>query len=235
MLNYKKIIQKIKFDPPWWAIINPFFFARKNLNKYILKYSHFLKGELLDVGCGSKPYEKLFVNCNKYVGLELESQKKDSKADYFYNGTNFPFEDNKFDSIFCSQVLEHVFEPEIFLSEINRVMKKDGLIILTLPFIWDEHEQPYDYARYSSFGLNYLIKKQGFEVVNQIKTCNNFTVIIQIINCYIYKKLCYKKFFLLKVFGFSFVLFLNFFGILLSVLPKNNDLYLDNFILARKK
>ena len=53
----------------------------------------------------------------------------------------------------CNQVLEHVFNPDDFVREIARVLKPGGALLLTVPFVWNEHEQPYDYARYSSFGL----------------------------------------------------------------------------------
>ena len=109
---------------------------------------------MIDIGCGNKPYKNLFKHCKSYIGLEIESENKNS-ADFTYDGKNFPFEDETFDSAVCSEVLEHVFEPNQFLKEVNRVLKKNGLIILTLPFFWDEHEQPYDYARYTSFGLIY--------------------------------------------------------------------------------
>ena len=235
MFNYKKIIQKIKFNPPWWGVINPFYFARKNLYKHIKYYAPQLGGNLLDIGCGSKPYENLFLNLKKYLGLELENQKSEgSVADYFYDGKKIPFDNETYESIFCTQVLEHVFEPDNFLYEISRVLKKDGLMIITLPFIWDEHEQPFDYARYTSFGLKYILEKNNFKVVKQVKICNNFSAIIQIINCYFYKKLCFKKFFLLKFIGIIIISILNILGILLSFLPRNNDLYLDNFILAKK-
>jgi SAM-dependent methyltransferase len=66
-------------------------------------------------------------------------------------------------------VLEHVFNPDDFLNEVNRVLKPSGKLLLTVPFVWDEHEQPYDYARYSSFGLRSLLEKHGFSIVKHEK------------------------------------------------------------------
>ena len=65
----------------------------------------------------------------------------------------------------CNQVLEHVFNPDEFLLKINRVLKNDGKLLLTVPFVWDEHEQPFDYARYSSFGLKALIEKMVLKLL----------------------------------------------------------------------
>lgn len=109
-------------------------------------------------------------------------------------------------------------------------------MLITLPFVWDEHEQPYDYARYSSFGIKFLLQQNGFKVIKQEKTNNGIEAIFQLINVYIYKKLCTKNRFL-RFFTIIFLCsFFNITGSLLAlILPKNNDLYLDNIIVARKE
>ena len=63
------------------------------------------------------------------------------EADYFYDGQSFPFKGGSFDVVLTNQVLEHVFNPDVFLSEIHRVLTPDGVLLLTVPFLWDEHEQ----------------------------------------------------------------------------------------------
>ena len=137
---------------------------------YGVQFSSKLKGRLLDVGCGSKPYQELFA-VDDYIGLDIDNEAMRNRkiADYFYDGTTFPFNDNEYDSVLCNQVLEHVFNPDEFLSEIKRVLKPGGRLLLTVPFVWDEHEQPHDYARYSSFGLKALIDKNGFNVIEYKK------------------------------------------------------------------
>jgi SAM-dependent methyltransferase len=134
--------------------VNPFYFARKALYQAINAVSGEMTGRLLDVGCGSKPYQPFFPEAD-YVGLDIDTEvaRKRGVADHFYNGDIFPFETSSFDSVLCNQVLEHVFNPDDFLNEVNRVLKPSGKLLLTVPFVWDEHEQPYDYARYSSFGV----------------------------------------------------------------------------------
>lgn len=223
------------FQPHFLFFIHPFYFARRNLYKYYKLHSSKLSGNLLDIGCGSKPYKELFNHCKTYVGLEIETNKNLNEMDFTYDGKTFPFEEGRFDSAICSEVLEHVFEPEIFLKEVNRVLKKDGKVILTLPFFWDEHEQPYDFARYTSFGLKYILEKHNFEILEHNKIGNNLSIISQMINCYLYKKLYIKKNFFLKfISSLMFVLF-NILGIFFSFLPKNNDMYLDNLVIAKKK
>jgi uncharacterized membrane protein len=107
------------------------------------------------------------------------------------------------------------------------------MLLLTVPFVWDEHEQPGDFARYTSFGIEYLLKKHGFKIIKSYKTANDITIIFQLINDYIYKILIGKNRRINRIIINMLCSFFNLMGIMLSlVLPKNNDLYLDNIILA---
>lgn len=230
-----KIIQKQNFHPGFIGIfVNPFYIARKGLAKHIKNLGASITGKTLDVGCGTKPYEKIF-NSSEYIGLEVETSiHTDNKADFFYNGKTFPFNDKDFDSVITNQVLEHVFTPDEFLKEINRVLKLNGNLLLTVPFVWDEHEQPYDYARYSSFGLKYLLENNGFNIKTHIKSVSDFSVIIQLVNAYFYKITVGIP--IIKQLAILFIMApLNLIGIISSlILPNNKDLYLDNIILAQK-
>lgn len=224
------------FEPSCIGIfINPFFIARRGLLTHIKQLSSRVTGKTLDVGCGTKPYKKYFAS-TEYIGLEIETKTNASekKADVYYDGETFPFDNKHFDSVLTNQVLEHVFNPVKFLSEINRVLKMNGVLLLTVPFLWDEHEQPYDYARYSSFGVSHLLSQHGFVVLEGRKSVNNVSMFAQLINAYLYKLVQKNK--LLKqvvtLFIFSFITIL---GVVLGVIfPKSSDLYLDNVILAKK-
>jgi SAM-dependent methyltransferase len=217
-------------------IINPFYHARKNLHLYIVSYADRITGKTLDVGCGQKPYEKIF-HSTEYIGLEVDTPeaRKSKKADYFYDGSNFPFSDLDFDSVVSSQVFEHVFNPNLFLSEVNRVLKPGGILLLTVPFIWDEHEQPYDFARYSSFGLQYLLKAHNFEILEHKKTVNDIRIIFQLVNAYLYKIVRIDNRFLKFTILVPFVALFNVLGeALYRFFPRNDDMFLDNVVLAKK-
>ncbi|HOJ18437.1 MAG: class I SAM-dependent methyltransferase [Ignavibacteriales bacterium] len=232
----EKFIEKQYFEPGISGIlVNPFYISRKNLFTAIKSFGKAITGKTLDVGCGTKPYEHLFSS-SEYVGLEIETtiNREMKKADVFYDGTTFPFPDGEFDSVVTNQVLEHVFNPEFFMSEINRVMKKDGKLLLTVPFVWDEHEQPYDYARYSSFGLTSILKNAGFEITELKKTANDFRVIYQLTNAYFYKVT--RNIPGLKQFTTLFICsIITLIGLLVGkIFPKNDDLFLDIVVLAKK-
>lgn len=224
-------------NPGWFSIlINPFYFARKGLYLNIKEIGPQIIGKTLDIGCGSKPYEHLY-DSSEYIGLEFDTpENRDLKnADYFYDGNKFPFDDNIFDSIVGNEVFEHVFNPEAFLAEVSRVLKKDGSLFLTMPFVWDEHEQPFDYARYSSFGIKTILEKHGFKIIHQKKSVDDIRVIFQLLNLFIFKKLVSRSGVLNLLITVMLIAPINLLGIFVNFfLPKNPDLYLDNIVLARK-
>jgi SAM-dependent methyltransferase len=216
--------------------VNPFYLARSALYRAMRDYANTLDGRLLDVGCGSKPYRSLF-GVAEYVGLDIDSpvSRQRDVADVFYAGKDFPFEPGSFDAVLCNQVLEHVFNPDEFLSEIGRVLRPGGKLLLTVPFVWDEHEQPWDYARYSSFGLRALLEKQGLRIVSHRKLRADVSVLFQLANAYLFKVTerwpSPARLMLAATVMSSFTLL----GLLgARLLPDNPDLYLDHVLLAEK-
>ena len=204
--------------------------------KAVSAFSPGLQGPLLDVGCGSKPYRKLF-NVEAYVGLDIDSKtaRQRGVADAFYDGNQFPFSDGAFQSVLCNQVLEHVFRPDEFLQEIIRVLKPGGRLLLTIPFVWDEHEQPFDYARYSSFGLKALLLRNGFQVVEQRKLLDDFSVLVQLTIAYFFKIGRSRSPVLNLLVTIVFFAPMSLVGMVLGMLlPKNPDLFLDQLVLAEK-
>lgn len=232
----KNFINKQQFQPGFFGLfVNPFFIARKNLLKAVKSYGQMIQGKTLDIGCGTKPYE-IFFNSSEYIGLEIETQTnlQQKNADYYYDGKTFPFENSSFDSAVCNQVLEHVFTPNEFIKEINRILKIDGTLLLTVPFVWDEHEQPFDYARYSSFGLTYLLSENGFEIIEIKKLTPNAEIFFQLINAYLYK-ITYKIPMIKQLTTLCIMSLMSLIGIILGkIFPSNPDLYLDNCVLAKK-
>jgi SAM-dependent methyltransferase len=217
-------------------IINPFFLARRALYLRIKSLAYHITGTVLDIGCGSKPYQFLFP-CNEYVGIDIESAKArhHSKADIFFNGDLLPFESDHFDSIICTQVLEHVFEPDQFFNEIGRVLKPGGRLLLTTSFVWDEHEPPADFARYTSFGLEHLLTRHGFVVVEFHKNLDDARLLFQLMNGIIYKKIMGFPLPVRLLVTGTLIASINMAGILcFRLLPRNPDLYLDSVVLAIK-
>ncbi len=216
--------------------INPYFLARRSLWRAIASTGGRLQGPVLDVGCGSKPYRALFKVAS-YVGLDIDSDlaRRRGVADKLYDGNRFPFADGEFQGVLCNQVLEHVFQPDAFLEEIRRVLGPGGRLLLTVPFVWDEHEQPFDFARYTSFGLQALLVRHGFKVLEQRKLLSDFSVLAQLTIAYLFKVSRTRipaVNLLLAVLLFAPISVAGL--VLAAVLPNNPDLYLDQLVVAEK-
>ncbi len=114
-------------------------------------------------------------------------------------------------------------------------MKPGGNLLLTTPFVWDEHEQPVDFARYSSFGLRDLLARNGFVIVEMRKSVNDIRVVFQLVNVYLHKKTLTGNPYVNMLTMILLMAPINIAGTIFgAALPRNNDLYLDNVVLARK-
>ena len=119
---------------------------------------------VLDVGCGVKPYKK-YIKAKKYIGIDVEVSGHDPaniNADQYFDGLNIPFEGNTYDMVICMDVLEHAVDPDRLVREIYRVLKPGGLLYISVPFIFGQHEEPYDFRRYTSYGIKKFMELNGF-------------------------------------------------------------------------
>lgn len=238
LLKIKSRIKRESFQPTLLGIIvNPVFIVRYGLFNAIKKVAPEIKGNVLDFGCGSKPYENLFIHADKYIGCDIEvsgHDHKDSKIDYFFDGKKLPFKNEQFDSVVSFETFEHIFNLPVILQEINRVTKSSGLLLISVPFVWSEHEIPYDFARYTSFGLTQILKEHGYQVIEYQKTTTYLLTVFQVLIAYFIEnvvpknKLCYL-FQLILIFPLTvFAYALN------AVFPKKYALFCSSAILAKK-
>lgn len=151
------------------------------------------RGRLLDVGCGQRPYESLFLpHVEQYLGIEHEATFGNTHAstsakapDLYYDGERLPFPDKTFDTVLNVQVLEHTPEPLRLVHEMARVLKDDGLLMLTAPFDFRLHEQPHDYFRYTPHGLRSLCEKAGLEIVETHSLGSLWSIVAHKLNSYL--------------------------------------------------
>ncbi len=237
-LKLKSVFLESDFNPRFLGLFfNPFYFSRSALYRGIKSNSQLMKGVMLDFGCGSKPYKDLFI-VDEYIGLDFDNSghdHRDENIDYFYDGKKLPFEDSSFDSFFSSQVFEHVPNLESILEEIFRVLKPGANLLITVPFVWDEHEIPFDFKRYTSFGIKHTLTNAGFKIVTLKKTNNYVSSIFQLWNAFIFQYVFPKNQYIKLILTLVFIFPITLLGIILSkLLPRNNRLYLDNVIIASK-
>jgi SAM-dependent methyltransferase len=119
---------------------------------------------VLDAGAGMQPYRGLFDHAI-YESCDFEAVAKAyAPSTYVCDRRAIPVEDGRFDRFMLNQVFEHLPDPAAVLTELHRVLKPGGKIICTCPLFYEEHEQPYDFYRYTQFGLRHLFGITGFAV-----------------------------------------------------------------------
>jgi SAM-dependent methyltransferase len=122
-----------------------------------------LRGSVLDVGCGTKPYRVWLRQADRYVGLDVSA---DGQPDVLVEpGKPWPLEDASFDALISTQVLEHVTDLDNVVREMARVLRPGATAVITLPFIYNEHGAPGDFRRYSVHGATEIFPKH-WEIVS---------------------------------------------------------------------
>ena len=129
--------------------------------------ARYATGRLIDIGCATKPYEVMarpFVA--EHVGLDREQPfNSQARVDLVGTAYEIPTPDASFDTAMSTAALEHLAEPEQAIRECFRVLRDGSAAIYTVPFFWHLHSAPWDYYRFTRFGLQHLFEKAGFEVV----------------------------------------------------------------------
>ena len=164
----------------------PHYLERVSIVLALRELRHRVKpGLILDIGCGMKPYESLLnTSGSKYYGTDypitMEGSYGDStRADFFSDSMVLPFREGTFDTVISTQMLEHVRKPEVVVYEMSRVLKPDGILILSAPMTWPLHEEPYDFYRYTLHGLRHLLEEADFEILDEVRRGNNLTTLAQ--------------------------------------------------------
>jgi SAM-dependent methyltransferase len=135
---------------------------------------HVQPGRILDVGCGTKPYANLLAPPGSlYWGVDYpvtmaQSHQSATRADVWADCQRLPFASESLDTVITTQVLEHVPHPPAFMAELARVLRPGGSLILSAPMVWPLHEEPYDFYRYTLYGLRTLFQRAGFEVLEEV-------------------------------------------------------------------
>src|SRR5262245_29656324 len=119
---------------------------------------------VLDAGAGDAPYKPLLAH-TRYESADFELvDKRYARSTYVCDLSHIPVEDSRFDAILFNQVMEHLPEPKLAIRELARVLKPGGRMIFTAPLFFEEHEQPYDFYRYTQFAVRYLFTEAGLRV-----------------------------------------------------------------------
>lgn len=152
--------------------------ARRHfVDNFFFSKSEFIKGKIIDIG-GKKTNKRGLFDIDKvspdvtYVNLE----KKDN-PDILADARSIPLPDNSFDTVIMGELLEHVFDPSAVLKEAHRLLKPNGIILITVPFMVGVHGDPHDFGRYTKTFWEKLAENIGFNVTEIEQHGNMFAVL----------------------------------------------------------
>ena len=174
--------------PPLFSIFAPEYFHVRAICQFVTNSlkSISTREYILDVGCGDQRYRKYVSEDNFYIGMD----DAHSGSKCYYSGgvldiigdiRAIPLQSNSIDCILCTEVLEHVNDTTRALREVSRVLRDPGLLIITVPFIFPEHNSPNDFYRFTMGGIRFVCEQAGLKIDKRVKLGGLGTVFVDLI------------------------------------------------------
>jgi SAM-dependent methyltransferase len=160
--EFRSVLHRLRYTP-----IHPQWFAyryERRKHEYVGRLS---SGRILDIGCGRQTVRKYFKASHTYYGLDsLETGLPlyNTIPSIFGDAVHLPFPDETFDTVILLEVLEHLNDPIRAMQEARRVLKLDGILIISTPFLYPIHDAPRDFQRWTQFGIKFISDSSGFAV-----------------------------------------------------------------------
>ncbi len=133
------------------------------MGRWMVAQRQYVRGRLLDSGCGNQPFRDWYAPLVEEI-ICLDAAPLPG-VDVVGFADQLPFADASFDTLFVTEVLEHVGDAERAVAEIHRVLRPGGHAIVTVPYLYPTHEAPYDFRRFTHFGLGGILERHGLEIV----------------------------------------------------------------------
>lgn len=154
----------------------------------------YAKGKLIDIGCGRMPYRKELESLvDSYIGVDHPKVSKlyrgGFKPEVLADAKNLPFTNNSFDIALLLQVLEHVDSPKEVINEAARILKPNGVLIISVPFFYPLHDMPYDFGRYTNSALKDFLVKASMRIVKIETQGTFFEFWLQMLNTFLLKRI----------------------------------------------
>lgn len=160
--RFVDLFRRTPFHPQWLLV-------HRKIEVEVIRTRAF--GTVLDVGCFDCWVREHLPPDSRYIGLDYPATGialYQSHPDVFADASELPLDDNCIDTVVMFQTLEHVARPAEALSESHRVLRCGGVLLLSVPFLYPLHDEPYDFTRLTSHGLRMALENAGFSV-NMIK------------------------------------------------------------------
>lgn len=170
------------------------------------------KSKVLDVGAGLCPYKKYFKDM-VYISQDFcvngENEWDFSHIDIKSDAHSIPAKESAFDYILCTSVLEHLKYPSLAFRELSRILRKEGRIFLVTPLTIEEHHEPFDYFRFTKYGLKLLAEDAGLKVISIKKQGGFFIFVSQTISSFphlYFRKKIFENIFHIILYPFNFII-----------------------------
>jgi len=204
-----------------------FYKTKKLCDKY-------LEGNVLEIGAGGD-YLKDYLKSTYEEWISLDYDLRSNSIDLRGDGQQLPIKSKIFDTIISIDVLEHVPNPEKFVSEMFRVIKPGGMVILSTPFFFYLHEEPYDFFRFSKYGLIAIFERNGFKIVDVMPTAGVIAIIGLLISVLITKTFRFSQVLLKTLLEINRFVQMKLFLPLDNRIDKNKRFAQGHFIVAKKE
>lgn len=227
-------LSRTPFHPGYWV--------RVRIDAALASHAKLAHGVLLDIGCGNKPFEKIFEPfIDSYIGLEYspESGYRGNKADFCGDAAFLPLADESIDTIICTEVMEHVPNPEKTVEEFHRVLRPGGTVITTAPFVYPVHDN-WDFFRYAPEGLAVIMKRKGLEVQETKPLSGGGVTMAIMLNLYWYElgfmwtKWLYPVGLIIRPLLLFFVFCINILGRLADMMISSPQMSFNHLTIGRK-
>lgn len=156
----RSVLSPLKRTP-----LHPQWFVFKDEVKDLREVGALAKGVVLDIGSGEQKVQAFLPVGTNYISLDYYQTAREwygTRPRIFADGQRLPIRNNSVDTVFLLDVLEHLPRPDDCMAEIRRVLRPGGTLLLQVPFLYPLHDAPYDFYRWTIYGLRSEAAKYGF-------------------------------------------------------------------------
>jgi SAM-dependent methyltransferase len=162
----RQLLTPLKGSP-----LHPQWFVYKNEQDALRELGQQVRGLTLDIGAGTQAVRRYLSDECRYVSLDYYKTAVnwyDTRPQLYGDGQQLPIRAESIDTALLLDVLEHLPQPEMCVAEIWRVLRPGGTFIVRVPFLYPLHDAPYDFHRWTIYGLQALAQRHQFEVKSEV-------------------------------------------------------------------
>ncbi len=135
-------------------------YGTREVMEAVLDYVH---GDVLDFGAGKGKQKPLLgTRAKTYTAIDIAPHPN---VDIVGDILDPPIADSSYDTIVSNQVIEHVREPWTMMRQVARILRPNGMCIITAPFLVPYHAHPHDFFRFTEEGLKSLCESNGLKII----------------------------------------------------------------------